>query len=62
MSVKTILITGSTSGIGKGIAKKFASEGYNIIFNGIEKDAPQFIAEYEKEYKIKTIYSSANML
>ena len=31
---KTALITGSTSGIGLGIAKAFAREGANIILNG----------------------------
>ena len=31
---KTALITGSTSGIGLGIAEKFAREGANIILNG----------------------------
>jgi 3-oxoacyl-[acyl-carrier protein] reductase len=30
---KTVLITGSSRGIGRATAKKFASEGYNIIIN-----------------------------
>ena len=37
---KTALVTGSTSGIGLGIAKAFAAEGANIIINGFgEADA-----------------------
>lgn len=37
---KTALVTGSTSGIGLGIAKVFAAEGANIIINGFgEADA-----------------------
>ncbi|MEO0348303.1 MAG: 3-hydroxybutyrate dehydrogenase [Pseudomonadota bacterium] len=35
---KTILVTGSTSGIGLGIAKQFASNGYNVIVNGFADD------------------------
>src|SRR5438132_11411043 len=31
---KTALVTGSTSGIGLGIAKAFAGQGANIILNG----------------------------
>lgn len=32
--VKTILITGSTDGIGKHLAKKLASEGHHVIIHG----------------------------
>ncbi len=31
---KTILVTGSTSGIGQGVARAFAEQGANIILNG----------------------------
>lgn len=62
MDQKTALITGSTSGIGMGIATKFASEGYNIIFNGLEKEGPSIAEETGKKYKVKTFYSAANML
>jgi NADP-dependent 3-hydroxy acid dehydrogenase YdfG len=34
MKNKIVLITGSTGGIGKACACKFASEGYNLILNG----------------------------
>src|SRR6185437_11515051 len=58
----TVLITGSTSGIGLGIAKAFAKEGHNIIFNGLEKEGSNIAAQVAKEFKVKTLYSSANML
>jgi 3-hydroxybutyrate dehydrogenase len=58
----TVLITGSTSGIGLGIAKAFAKKGHNIIFNGLEKEGPDIASEIGKEYKIGTLYSSANVL
>ncbi|MDP2119808.1 MAG: 3-hydroxybutyrate dehydrogenase [Hoeflea sp.] len=35
--MKTIIITGSTSGIGLGIAEGFASAGYNVVLNGLGK-------------------------
>ncbi len=60
--MKTVLITGSTSGIGLGIAKEFAKEKYSIIFNGLEPEGPQIALDMAKEYGIKTQYSPANML
>jgi NADP-dependent 3-hydroxy acid dehydrogenase YdfG len=35
---KTIMITGATAGFGKAIAKKFASNGYDVIITGRRKD------------------------
>jgi len=37
MQDKVILITGSTSGIGLGIAKKFASGGARVVVNAFGK-------------------------
>ena len=60
---KTAIVTGSTSGIGHGIAEAFAAEGINIVLNGFG-DA----AEIEKtraamadKFKVKVTYSGADM-
>lgn len=50
---KTVIVTGSTQGIGREIALKFAAEGANVIVNGIdipeqEELAKSACAEIEK--------------
>ena len=45
---KTALVTGSTSGIGLGIAKALASRGANIVMNGlgdVESPKAEIIAD-----------------
>jgi 3-hydroxybutyrate dehydrogenase len=59
---KTILITGSTSGIGMGIARCFAKEGYQIIFNGLEPNGEELAQQIADEFGIKYIFNPANML
>lgn len=44
---RTVLITGSTSGIGLGIAKVFAATGANVVMNGLGK--PEAIAAARRE-------------
>jgi 3-hydroxybutyrate dehydrogenase len=60
--MKTALISGSTSGIGLGIAREFVKSGYHILFNGLEKEGPQIADYFSKEYGIKCIHHNANML
>jgi 3-hydroxybutyrate dehydrogenase len=56
---KTAVVTGSTSGIGLGIAKALAEQGANIMMNGFgEKDAA--IAEV-KAYGVEVEYHGADM-
>jgi len=53
---KTALVTGSTSGIGAGIAKRLASYGANIAFNGLgdTDENKAFAQKISEQYNIKT--------
>ncbi|GAB4464176.1 MAG: 3-hydroxybutyrate dehydrogenase [Burkholderiaceae bacterium] len=59
---KTALVTGSTSGIGLGIARALAKEGANIVVNGFGED--RVIAGVEAELQAlgaRTLYHGADM-
>jgi 3-hydroxybutyrate dehydrogenase len=59
---KTVVITGSTSGIGLGLAKGFAGQGANIVINGFgEKDAIEAERKGLEKTGIKCIYHPADM-
>lgn len=60
---KNAIVTGSTSGIGLGIAEALAQAGSNVMMNGFG-DAEEIEAErtrLETEYDVKVLYSSADM-
>lgn len=59
---KTAIITGSTSGIGLGIAQGFAAEGINIVMNGFGKpdDIEKQRAALEAK-GVKAVYNGADM-
>ena len=59
---KTAIITGSTSGIGLGLARTFAAKGYNLVFNGLEENGAEIAAGVAKEHNIEAFFSPANML
>ncbi|MBN8208107.1 enoyl-[acyl-carrier-protein] reductase FabL [Bacillus sp. NTK071] len=63
MTNKVALITGGTRGIGKAIAYKFASEGYNLVLNFMrkKKDAEQTKQELEEAFGITVHIVKANV-
>ncbi len=59
---KTALITGSTSGIGLGIARGFAAKGINIILNGFdETDNIEKLRLEIQSMGVSCIYNNADM-
>ena len=60
---KVALVTGSTSGIGLGIARAFAAEGADLILNGFgDPTAIETLrADLSKEFGIRVGYSAADM-
>ena len=59
---KTALITGSTSGIGQGIAEIMAKNGYNIVLNGFgDIDTIKALQGQLETNGIRTSYSDADM-
>jgi 3-hydroxybutyrate dehydrogenase len=60
---KTALVTGSTSGIGLGIARWFAARGANIVLNGFG-DADQIAqlrTEMAQAHGVQVLYDGADM-
>ncbi|MGM4930220.1 3-hydroxybutyrate dehydrogenase [Tardiphaga sp. 619_E2_N8_5] len=63
LSGKSAIITGSTSGIGLGIARGLAASGVNIVLNGFG-DANEIEAirsEIADSHQVRVLYSGANM-
>jgi 3-hydroxybutyrate dehydrogenase len=60
---KTAVVTGSTSGIGLGIARALAKEGANIVVNGFGDQAAIESERrgIEKQFGVKALYSPADM-
>jgi 3-hydroxybutyrate dehydrogenase len=58
------IVTGSTSGIGLGIAKVLADQGADIVLNGLgdASDIENIRAGIEGEYRVRAVYDSADML
>lgn len=62
---KVAVVTGSTSGIGFGIAKMLAGAGCDIVLNGLTKDPEegrQIASSLEQELQTRARFHAANML
>ena len=61
--MKTVVITGSASGIGLGIAREFAKTGkYHLVLNGLESNGAEIASALANEFSIQTFFHGANML
>jgi len=60
---KSVIVTGSTSGIGLGIARAFAAQGCNVMLNGFGDgtEIEKLRAALAAEHKVTVLYSSADM-
>ena len=59
---RNVLITGSTSGIGLGIAEAFAKNGDNIVFNGLEENGAEIAKSMGEKYGVKTVFKNSNLM
>ena len=60
---KSAIVTGSTSGIGLGIAHGLAQAGADIMLNGFgdAKEIEHTRAELAEQYKVRVVYDGADM-
>jgi 3-hydroxybutyrate dehydrogenase len=60
---KTALVTGSTSGIGKGIAERLAQDGANIVLNGFgdRDEIEQQRRQLSEAHGVEVLYIGADM-
>ena len=60
---KSALVTGSTSGIGLGIARRFAAAGMNVVLNGFgdSKEIEALRNALMREHGVEVLYDDADM-
>src|ERR1700686_1178610 len=63
LKAKAAVVTGSTSGIGLGIARALGEQGANIMLNGFgdRKAIETLMAELRAQYHVEVDYSAADM-
>jgi 3-hydroxybutyrate dehydrogenase len=60
---KSAIVTGSTSGIGLGIARAFAACGMNVLLNGFgdRSEIDRSLGQLREEFRVDADYSAADM-
>jgi 3-hydroxybutyrate dehydrogenase len=60
---KNAIVTGSTSGIGLGIARAFGASGMNVMLNGFgnQEEIERTRLTLEEDFHVATAYSAADM-
>ena len=60
---KTVIVTGSTSGIALGIATALAGQGANIVLNGFgpADEIEKIVSDLKRQHNVGVMYSSANI-
>jgi len=60
---KNAIVTGSTSGIGLGIARALAAQGANVLLNGLgeRREIDVLVSRLSAEFRVKAAYDPANM-